>query len=67
MKGIYFNWVRLKSRKTELKQGVQVSLPNIGMFHHDCSYKIRFFLVNTKPHIFRIPKTQGISNTPSRF
>ena len=28
------------------------------MFHHDCSYNIRYILINTKPHIFRIPKNE---------
>ena len=36
------------------------------MFCHDCSYKIRFIFKNTKPDIFRIPKNQRITNTPSK-
>ena len=66
-KGIYFIWVRLKSRKVELKQQVKVSLEKyFGMFCHDCSYNIRVIFTNTKPSPFRIPKKQNIPNTPSR-
>ena len=36
------------------------------MFCHDCSYNTRFIFKNTKPHIFRIPKNQNITNTPSK-
>ena len=35
-KGIYFIWVRLKSRKIELEQLVKVSLVKyVGMFCHE--------------------------------
>ena len=48
--------MRLKSRKTELKQRVKVSYAiNIGMFPHDRGYNIRFIFTNTKSHLFRIP------------
>ena len=58
-KGIYFIWMRLKSRKAELKKPVKVSLGKyVGMFHHNC----RYIFTNTKPGIFRIPKNQ-IPNT----
>ena len=33
---------------------------------NDCSYNIRAIFKNTKPHIFRIPKNQNITNTPSK-
>ena len=36
------------------------------MFCHDCSYNTRFIFKNKKPHIFRIPKNQNITNTPSK-
>ena len=59
-KGIYFIWMRLKSRKAELKMPVKVSLGKyVGMFRHDC----RYIFTNTKPGIFRIPKNQSIPNT----
>ena len=54
-KDIYLIWVRLKSRKLELKQCVKVSLAKyVGMLGLDCSYNIRFIITITKPHIFRI-------------
>ena len=41
-KDIYFIWVRLKSRKAELKQQVKTSLAKyVTMFRHDCSYNIK--------------------------
>ena len=56
-KGVYFIWVRLKSRKAELKQRVKVNLANyVGMFFDDCIYNIRSVLTNTKARIFRFPK-----------
>ena len=54
-KCIYSIWVRLKSRREELKQQVKVKLVKfVGMFCYDCSYDIRFIFTNTKPCIFRI-------------
>ena len=56
-KGIYFIWVRLKSRKAELKQRVKVNLANyVGMFFDDCIYNIRSVFTNAKARIFRFPK-----------
>ena len=68
-KGIYFIWMRLKSRRAELKQRVKVRLAKyVGMitFRHDCSFNKRFITTNTKPRIFRIPKNQNVANPPSR-
>ena len=57
--------MRLKSRKAELKQQDKISLAKyVGMFHNDCSYNIRIIVKTQKPHIFRIPKNQNITNTP---
>ena len=65
--GIYLIWVRLKSRKAELKHRVKVSLAKyVGMFRRGCSYNIRFIFTIAKPHIFLIPKNQNILETPSR-
>ena len=64
-KGIYFIWVRFKSRKAELKQH-NVSLAIcVDRFCQDCSYNIRLIFTNTISHIFRIPRDQSIPNTPS--
>ena len=66
-KGIYFIWVRLKSRKAKLIQQVKVSLAKYGgMFLHNGSYNTKFIFTNTKPHIFKIPKNQFIPNTQLR-
>ena len=66
-KSIYFIWTRLKNRKAELKQKIEVSLAKyIGVFCYDCSCNTRFNFTNTKPYIFRIPKNQNIPNIPSR-
>ena len=66
-KGTHYIWVRLESRKAELKQQVKLSLAKyFGLFCHDCRYNIRFIFTNTKPHNYRIPKNQNIPNTPSR-
>ena len=66
-KDIYFIWVKLKNRKAELIQRVKVSLAkHVDIFRCECSCNIRFIFINTKPHIFRIPKNQNILNTPSR-
>ena len=63
-RGIYFIFVRLKNRKTELKQWVEVSLAKyVGMFCHNCNYNMRF-IPHTKNHIFfRILKSESILNT----
>ena len=60
--------MRLQNGKAELKQRVKSNITKYaGMFRDDCSCNKRFILTqNTKPSIFRIPKNQSISNTPSR-
>ena len=59
-RGTFLIWVRLKSRKAELKQWVKVNLAKyVCTFLRDCRYNI-FFFTNTKPHIFLIPKNQNI-------
>ena len=67
-KGIFFNLMRLIKNKAELKHQVQVSLLNmLTCFVITVATRyIRFFLTNTKPHIFRIPKNQGIPNIQFR-
>ena len=55
-KGMYYIWMRLKSRKVELKQRVKVSLEKyVGMFRHDCRYNIKFIFADTKPDISKVP------------
>ena len=54
-KGMYYIWMRLKSRKVELKQRVKVSLEKyVGMFRHDCRYNIKFIFTDTKPDISKV-------------
>ena len=66
-RGTFLIWVRLKSRKAELKQWVKVNLAKyVCAFLRDCRYNI-FFFTNTKPHIFLIPKNQNIPKTPLMF
>ena len=51
--------MRLKNKKAELKQRVQVNLPKyVGMFVHDSNYNIRSIFTNAKLRIFRVPKNQ---------
>ena len=53
---MYYIWMRLKSRKVELKQRVKVSLEKyVGMFRHDCRYYIKFIFADTKPDISKVP------------
>ena len=63
-KYIYFIWVKLKNRKAELvHQGVKVQ-QNMLMCFVMIAATLYDLSLDTKPHIFRIPKSQNILNTP---
>ena len=60
-KGIYLIWLRLYSRKFELKQQVKVSLAkHTRMFCHDCSYNIRFIFTNSTTYFWNSKESRQL-------